>query len=86
MNNSKIYAVTEYGKVSGEDDMMNEIMQRGPISCGCAVTEELENYTSGVFNDTTGKLDFDHVVSVVGWGQENGTKYWLVRNSWGSHW
>ena len=44
------------------------------------------NYTGGIFEDKTGEKDIDHEVSVVGWGVENGTKYWLVRNSWGSYW
>lgn len=60
--------------------------QRGPISCGIAVPDALEDYTGGIFNDTTGDEHIVHVVSVVGFGVENGTKYWLVRNSWGTHW
>ena len=66
--------------------MMQEIYQRGPIACGIAVPKALMNYTGGIFKDETGEVDIDHEVSVVGWGVENGEKYWIVRNSWGSYW
>jgi len=35
---------------------MQEIYQRGPIACGIAVTQALEDYTGGIFCDTTGDL------------------------------
>jgi cathepsin X len=66
--------------------MLQEIYQRGPIACGIAVPDALETYTGGIFYDTTGDTDIVHDISVVGFGVENGTKYWTVRNSWGTHW
>jgi len=48
--------------------MMNEIYNRGPISCEIAVTDELRNYTGGIFNDKTGTKGYDHDISVTGWG------------------
>jgi len=64
---------------------MQEIYQRGPIACGIAVPDALENYTGGIFDDKTGDLNIVHDISVVGFGVENGVKYWTVRNSWGTH-
>ena len=82
-----VYGVEEFGHVSGEENMMQEIAQRGPIACGISVPEALENdYTSGIFCDTTGDMEIVHDISVVGYGEEAGQKYWLVRNSWGTHW
>lgn len=66
--------------------MMQEIYQRGPIACGIAVPDSLEDYTGGIYEDTTGDMEIVHDISVVGYGVENGVKYWTVRNSWGSHW
>jgi cathepsin X len=65
--------------------MMQEIYQRGPIACGVAVPDSLENYTSGIYEDKTGDKNIVHDISIVGYGVENGTKYWTVRNSWGTH-
>jgi cathepsin X len=82
-----IYAIDEFGKLRGEENMMQEIFQRGPIVCGIAVTKELiHDYKGGIFEDTTGASKIDHDISVVGYGAENGVKYWVVRNSWGTYW
>jgi cathepsin X len=81
-----VYGVDEYDHVVGEQNMMQEIAQRGPIACDIAVPEALEEYTGGIYCDDTGDMDVVHVVSVVGYGVEDGSKYWLVRNSWGTQW
>jgi len=81
------YKSDQFGPVSGEADMLQEIYQRGPIACGTAVPDALEEYTGGVFCDTTGDMDIVHDISIVGFGEtEEGEKYWTVRNSWGTHW
>jgi len=75
--------ISQYGDVSGRDDMMQEIYQRGPIACGIDAAPILK-YTTGIAADDGEEVD--HVVSVTGWGEEAGVFYWIVRNSWGEYW
>jgi hypothetical protein len=58
--------------------MKAEIFQRGPISCGIDA-EPILDYKGGVSSLKGDEVN--HIVSVVGWGEENGTPYWIVRNS-----
>ena len=44
------YEIEAYGGVYGELGIMMEVMANGPVACGIAATEALENdYTGGIF-------------------------------------
>jgi len=48
-----------------------------------------QGYTGSIFPSSACSSDWNamnHVVQVVGYGEENGTKFWLVRNSYSSRW
>jgi len=63
-----------------------EIFARGPVAAGVNALP-LRNYRGGIV--TNNKIIYkwsNHVVSIVGWGKEDGTEYWIVRNSWGQYW
>lgn len=87
-DNYKVYHTKQVGHVSGEEAMMQEIYQRGPIACGVVADQLLDDYKGGIFNNPHDPPytpdDINHDISVVGFGIENGVKYWTVRNSWGS--
>lgn len=80
------YRAKSYGRVAGEHAMMKALLN-GPLACGIACSDGFTyDYRAGVFEDTTGFMDIDHDVEIVGFGEENGKKYWHVRNSWGTYW
>uniref|UniRef100_A0A3Q1FGN1 Cathepsin H n=1 Tax=Acanthochromis polyacanthus TaxID=80966 RepID=A0A3Q1FGN1_9TELE len=72
-----------------EREMMDAVATRNPVSFAFEVTSDFMQYSSGVYtstecHNTTDKVN--HAVLAVGYGQENGTTYWIVKNSWGSSW
>jgi cathepsin X len=75
--------------VNGTTAMINAL-QNGPITCAIDVQfDDILNFTGGHIiqeHPITDVLSLDHEISVVGYGTDNATDYWLVRNSWGTSW
>ena len=59
----------------------------GPVSVAIeADTKTFQLYTSGVLTSDACGTKLDHGVLVVGYGVEDDTPFWLVKNSWGESW
>lgn len=44
------------------------------------------NVAAGVYQHVTGDILGGHAIKILGWGEENGTPYWLAANSWNGDW
>jgi len=82
---SKHYGTKSYS-VRGETNIMNEIFEHGPIETAFSVYQDFLAYKTGVYKRTSNTFLGGHAVKFVGWGVENGDKYWLVANSWNPNW
>ena len=78
------WKVSQYGAAIGVDAMKAEIFARGPIVCGIDATAAMDAYIGGIFSEDNPKIRINHDISLVGWSVENGTEYWILRNSWGT--
>jgi len=66
---------------------LKEAVASGPVSIAIeADTRTFQMYSSGVITGTECGTNLDHGVLIVGYGEEKGIKYWLVKNSWSSSW
>jgi cathepsin B len=72
--------------VTGEANMMTELSTNGPFEVAFQVYSDFMSYSSGIYTHTSGGYEGGHAVKLLGYGAENGVKYWLCANSWDVTW
>jgi len=44
------------------------------------------HYSHGIIKSADCGTDYDHAVTAIGYGEENGDEYLLIKNSWDTDW
>nr|DAD25470.1 TPA_asm: hypothetical protein HUJ06_026934 [Nelumbo nucifera] len=72
---------------SNDENALLKAVAMQPVSVAIdASSNDFLFYSTGVFTGECG-TDLNHAVTVVGYGtSEEGMKYWLLKNSWGTQW
>ena len=71
-----------------EDEIVEQLIKTGPLSVALNATP-LQFYFGGIFNPLDALCNpkgLNHGVTIVGYGEEKGKKFWIVKNSWGKGW
>ncbi len=71
-----------------EEKMKDFLYETAPLAIALNATP-LQTYTGGIIDKTSSQCPtygINHAVTLVGYGNEGGVDYWLVKNSWGQDW
>jgi len=65
--------------------LVQALAEKGPVAVSVAA-DAWFSYESGIFNGCGKDAVIDHAVVAMGYGEDAGTKYWVIQNSWGKDW
>ena len=72
---------------ANNERLLREAVYRSPVAVSIeADTKTFQFYNGGIVDSTNCGTDLDHGVLAIGYGEEDGKKYWIVKNSWGANW
>nr|ABL85239.1 cysteine proteinase 5 [Necator americanus] len=82
----KIYGNDAYSLPNNETRIMQEIFTNGPVVGSFSVFADFAIYKKGVYVSNGIQQNGAHAVKIIGWGVQDGLKYWLIANSWNNDW
>jgi C1A family cysteine protease len=66
---------------------LKRAVNKGPVSVAIEADKDaFQLYTGGIITSELCGTALDHGVLVVGYGTDDGTDYWTIKNSWGDTW
>ncbi|XP_058752298.1 zingipain-1-like [Vicia villosa] len=82
-----VVTISGYENVPAHNEkMLKAAVAHQPVSVATdAGGYAFQFYSKGVFSGSCGK-DLNHGMTIVGYGEKNGEKYWIVKNSWANDW
>jgi cathepsin F len=88
---TKVHAKLNGHKMAGttnEVKIAAMVAQIAPLAIAINA-DPVQDYVSGIINLDAADCDptqLDHGVTLVGYGSEDKTDYWIIKNSWGADW
>jgi len=88
---SGLWASGRHSKCAGAECGGHDAIQKTLVQCGSGYISfktpgSFMKYTSGVYKGPAEGSKGGHAVTLLGYGEESGDKYWLILNSWGTGW
>lgn len=86
-NKSKVTAkISGYSDISmNRCDLLKSAVSKQPVASAMDASG-IPFYKGGIYNVSTCRTVPNAGIGIVGYGVENGTKYWILKNYWGTSW
>nr|UHM21909.1 cathepsin L4 [Zabrotes subfasciatus] len=83
--------IKDYVDIDADEDLITKgLALAGPLSDAISVWRHISLYSHGIIDESSGcdnkQESLNHAILLVGYGEEAGVPYYIVKNSWGAKW
>ncbi|UMM21369.1 hypothetical protein L5515_003079 [Caenorhabditis briggsae] len=87
---TRVWVDEGYRLANNEDFIADWVDSVGPVSFAMKLPKSFYSYSNGIYHPSERECNDPnngyHAMTLIGYGNEGGQLYWIVKNSWGSGW